>query len=691
MIMARTAKLFKNYSLCEGINISASKEKTDDKSFAFTNNTVYENGKLTTRKGLIPAGDVYLGNYDALGAFTKPMTVTDHTFTYANHTGKLAYDVWSDNRAFAIVSVYLFCDPLTVIMLGAITVGTRNGQFFPPQDLTFMMGKPVVGYGLYVFLSCRPDRSVYSSGTHEILEFVGGNTGFTEIPDNLIYVPVLYTNGRGNMFNEARKNGWVYEESPQYPEDVNLLTGKFRAFFTSDGYSSGFKLPIWQLDDTMPCVCRIYTSASDHVDWTLPANGHSATINYSGQQITATLDCSTGYLRFTKAGADFPIPKSSNLNGNNVMLVAYKNIPNCREAILTSSGSLKFGDRNYFFGNGFYKNEIYCSSSDEPFYFPESMKTTVGNSEESVTALHANGKNLFAFKNNGIFRITTNEQVSNNEMVLPIDVGRNYKITNRLKSIELSQKIGCNAPNTICTCGNKTVFSATDKKVYSLSENGALSELSNPVNKILYEFASSSLQNAFAFNYEHKYMLICTNRALILDFENAAFGLSSSFGNNKNSERVRWYYLTLPDSQSYLGGYSSKGTPHIICLSRNRKIWYVCNFAGEKDRIPNKRNQVITFEEKDIEFEITTNPYDFAEPTAKKSINSAVFFVSGNGIYEISISGDSQSSQQNIKIKNESVIKIYPFIMPCFNISASIKGKAPFTVSDLSFEYTLKK
>ena len=39
---------------------------------------------------------------------------------------------------------------LTVIMLGAITVGTRNGQFFPPQDLTFMMGKPVVGYGLYL-------------------------------------------------------------------------------------------------------------------------------------------------------------------------------------------------------------------------------------------------------------------------------------------------------------------------------------------------------------------------------------------------------------------------------------------------------------------------------------------------------------------------------------------------------------
>ncbi|MBO4468510.1 MAG: hypothetical protein J5766_04345 [Clostridia bacterium] len=685
--MARENKKTKGFALSGGMDNSGSREDIDDKKFYFAKNMVYEYGALRARKGLAPIGHGLIGNHDALGNLKTPLTVTDTPYSYSGVSGKLGYDIWSDGATFAFVNVYLFRDNMTVRVLGTITVNMVSGQFFLPKSIVFLTGNAVHGNGLYVFLCCTPGTETYDSGLFEIYEFSGSNLGFTHVSDSDFYVPVLYTNGRGNNFNEARRNGWVYEETPQYPEDVNLLTEQFKAFFTSDGYSSGFKLPVWQLDGSLPSFCRIYENADNYVEWILPPETQSSTINYNGYQITATLDCSTGYLRFTNNGSDYAIPKSQQLNGNNVMIVSHKYILNCRKAVLSSKGGVLFEDKIYLYGNGFYRNEIYCSASDNPLYFPESMKTTVGNFNEGVNALHAKGKTLFAFKNDGIFKISSNEQISKTDMVLPIDVGRNYQITNRLKSTELSEKIGCSAIKTIKNCGNKTIFLAQDKKIYCISDNGITAEISAPVNGLLSGLPAGDVSNAFAVRYGHNYLIFIGNHALVVDFENTEFGFTEKLGNRNGNSPVKWYYLVFPSSQGYTSGIETGGHPYIICTDRNRKVSYICGFSGDKDRIPDPTAQEPTTTDCDIEFELETKSFDLDDPTAKKSILSADLFLSGHGNFKIGICGDRYRSDQTIVLKGESVVKIYPFLLPSYAVSADISGKAPFSVSKFSLVY----
>lgn len=688
--MSRNTKTIKSFTLSGGIDFSGGKTETGDNSLYYAENIIRENGKLRTRKGLIPANSTHIGHHDAMGRLLVPFTVTDMSYSYSNYKGKLAYDVWSDGLTFAYVNVYIFRDDLSPRFLGKVTVSRSNNLFFPPKSVVFMTGKPVNGTGLFMIICCKPGTETYSLGSFNMYEFTGASLGFVHVPDSSYYVPIIYTNGRGNMFTEARKNGWVYDETPQYPEDVNLLTGKFKAFFTSDGYSSGFKLPIWQLDDSMPAYCRIYENADSYVEWVLPASGHSATINYNGYQITAKLDCSTGYLRFTNSGADYAVPRSQKLNGNNLMITAHKYLPDCRKAVLSSKNALMFEDKIYLYGNDFYKNEIYCCASDNILYFPESMKTTVGNFGDRVTALHAKGKSLFAFKKEGIFKISANEQISKTDMILPIDVGRNYQITNRLKSAEVLQKLGCTSPKTIKNCGNKTVFLSDDKKVFSVSDNGSVYEISAPINKILADISITDKERCFAACFDHNYLLFIENRAFLLDFESGEFGLSESRGNQNEIKRVKWYHLCFPSSQLYTGATKVGENLYIICENADMREAYVCMFSGQKDIVPFYTSTSSQPVESDIDFEIKTKAYDFGIPEVKKNIFSVDLLVSGKGIYKIGLDDGINTSNQNISIKEESDVKIYPFMPPSYSFSAGISGRAPFSLSKLSFEYDKK-
>ena len=689
--MPKNIKNSKHFCLDKGINSSVSRETIGDRNLFFGKNVIFKDGKLQSRAGLVPYSTNYIGKYSNSGQLKMPLTVTKTDYSYSNVSGKLAYDIWTDNQSSAYINVYLFRDTMALRSLGRITVGTVNGQFYNPQSVTFVTASTSNGNGLYVLVCCTPGPQTYSSGTFEIYEFAGDISGFTHVSDNSFYTPVLYTNGRGNNFSEARRNGWVFDDTPKYPEDVNLLTEKFRAYFSSDGYSSGFKLPLWELDSSKPCICRIYDTASQYSEWILPSNTHSATITFNNNSVTAALDCSTGYLRFTSQGTDYAIPASSKLNGNNIMLIAYKNIPDCRNAILSSKGAISFDDKVYLYGNGFYKNEIYCCDSSNPLYFPESMKTAVGNVTGEITAMYSKGKSLFAFKKDGIFKITSNEQMNKTEMEIPSDVGRNYHITNRLKSNELVKNIGCKSLKSICTCGDKIVFFSNNKKVYVLSDSGAINEISTPIGDLLAEISDSEINDCFLLSCEHNCFLFAANRSFLLDFKNAAFGLPTKFGNINGNESVKWHYLVFPDSQNYFSGITVGGKPYIICGDTNGKVSYVCKFSGNVDKVPDIQTTPNTLTEKRIELFIQTKSYDFDKPAAKKSILFTEFFVSGDGVYRININGNQGNSEQNISIKEDSVVRILPFLLPCYNVSADITGTAPFSLSKLTFEYNIKQ
>lgn len=51
----------------------------------------------------------------------------------------------------------------------------------------------------------------------------------------------------GGTCYEAAKAGIAYEAVAKYPENLNLLNGGFQAYFSLDGFSFAFQLPISDL------------------------------------------------------------------------------------------------------------------------------------------------------------------------------------------------------------------------------------------------------------------------------------------------------------------------------------------------------------------------------------------------------------------------------------------------------------
>ncbi|MBR3300233.1 MAG: hypothetical protein IKI68_01985, partial [Clostridia bacterium] len=115
-----------------------------------------------------------------------------------------------------------------------------------------------------------------------------------------------------------------------------------------------------------------------------------------------------------------------------------------------------------------------------------------------------------------------------------------------------------------------------------------------------------------------------------------------------------------------------------------------CMFSGQKDIVPFYTSTSSQPVESDIDFEIKTKAYDFGIPEVKKNIFSVDLLVSGKGIYKIGLDDGINTSNQNISIKEESDVKIYPFMPPSYSFSAGISGRAPFSLSKLSFEYDKK-
>ena len=83
--MSRNTKTIKSFTLSGGIDFSGGKTETGDNSLYYAENIIRENGKLRTRKGLIPANSTHIGHHDAMGRLLVPLTVTDMSYSFSNY------------------------------------------------------------------------------------------------------------------------------------------------------------------------------------------------------------------------------------------------------------------------------------------------------------------------------------------------------------------------------------------------------------------------------------------------------------------------------------------------------------------------------------------------------------------------------------------------------------------------------
>ena len=685
--MASNIKLNrKTYSFDGGINTFDSPNDISDNQLQAGNNVIFNNGNLTTRCGISPISEYRFGKYSASGNLIKSLTVTDTFFTYNGSLCKVAYDVWSDSVNFSDINIYLIFSNSTKKSLGKITVNKISGVFYPFQSVFFTVGKPTSGSGLYAFIRCSQNSESYNSGALKIYECSSNFSTFSELNENNFYAPTAFINGTGNNYKTAKKNGVVFDTSKKFPETDNMLTGKFKAYFSTDGYSSQFKLPFWKLNAQKPSVIRFYANTGSYAEWNLPANTQTATVNFNGAQVTATLNCTSGCVRFSSGNTDYAMPRANNTSANNLVVFASKVAPNDFATIVSSENSFAFGDSTFLYGNKVNKNEVYGFNPNNPLYFPKTEKCSVGNYKTDVLSLKSINNNLYAFKEDGIYKVAVTKNIQTNNFSLPNGDPDKKSYTAKLSCDTVSEEMGCLAKNSIKNCKNAILFLANDKKVYSLSGNSGLGEVSLPVNKELESISVAAANKAFCIKNNSSYMLFFENKCFLFDYKDYSFGSSNGKG-----EHIKWYKQTYPEGHIYEGGFEFGGVPYLVCSDTQKKVCYAYKFTGEYDEIADYYADEFTKIKKEIDFCFETKNYDFDNPLLKKDVKSFDMFVSGYGTFKIIISADGFVSEHNIVIKSsDNIIKILPLMPLLYNINLKISGKSPFKISKTQFNYLVK-
>ncbi|MDD4699338.1 MAG: hypothetical protein PHV07_03650 [Oscillospiraceae bacterium] len=383
--------------------------------------------------------------------------------------------------------------------------------------------------------------------------------------NNEIYVPTLLINGKGNNF--ATLTGTSKTEYPdafQF-ESQNMLTGKFKSYFKTDGVSSTYSLPTALTNEIITIK---YSKANGEIDsWTIAKDADTSdTVGGLNCVVSRT----NGTLTFYNAsGAATPLEKVLG-KPNNLEIIAYHTEATRSERIAKmtksiwfggSSGGIGGGTRLFICGNDDEPNLIWWSDLNNPLFFPQNNYAYIGDSAQKVTAFAKQSEMLVVFKPHETYYTTYVE--GNGYAVEDVISG---KITN-VKTVsatfplyQIHSEIGCDLPNTLQLCSNKLLWTNSDKKVYTLASTYSYSEknIYTVSEMIERKFKSLDFTAAFALDYDHHYLLFVGTKIFVLDYAAKAFDNITTNSDDVSLQKgITWYEWEQNLGIDIIGGISS--------------------------------------------------------------------------------------------------------------------------------------
>lgn len=654
-------------------------------------NVLFENGTLISRKGLSFNIDNALESYDDYSFFHKGLTVTDAKLLKDNQIHRVAYTVCGDRSSYQMLTVYLISPEGTTVATDKIEIRrTSYDIYYMFDNIIFLVGTKKSGCGLYAFLSRK-------SGLNDIFEIYELDSAYNKwirLYEQDFYIPVVYLNGHGNRYHDALAQGNISAQNTTKPESLNMLSPRFRAYFTSDGYSTLFKLPIKQLSADSTIVCRSYISPNNYREWIIPAFEESVTALTDLGNITMRCYRDTGYLSFyDENGTSIAIPISSVTSNN--LLVEASRLENDGLAEVMGCKLCQIYNSNVFF----YKNpqnpsRIYLAQIDNPLYFPENMKKSVGNPSDYVTAMAVQNNKLIAFKSSEIYLISIKKNDS--ELLLDGLVGstvtsfEDRQITQSL----IHGSVGCAKKETLTVCGNRLVWLSIDYRVYTLAtttygkENNVYC-VSTPIGNILKSYSEGELKNAFAFDHNGYYVLYIEQSLYMLNYRIKNFGISAVYtALGDHGDSISWYVMKLP-YQKYYSGYSNGDKIYLSCVDLLEKYCVIATLDGEKDMVLAVEDGKVIQKELSIESNITTKFFTLGNPNIRKNIEEVCICMDFSGEADIILNDADTEYKQTIfsAQKSSSPIKLMPHFKGVYGVSISVSAKSPISFKGIYIKY----
>ena len=677
----------KSYSinaLDGGLSLEASSDRIPHNCLKECVNMWYSGGRLKTRPGIHPLAP--LKNITEYETVKQGLTITDAVYYKDGVKYNVAYFITHDDVSFVRIYYYLVDINGQSIPIGEMMFNrVSSDTFYIPQSIFVAVGDKTLGAGIYVFIARK-------SGQNEQYNIYEASANLKEWLDcrNNYYVPVLYINGLGTRYNEARDIYSLSYPTPQFLEQRNLLTGEFKVYFTSDGISSVFNMPISNIDSGTAVHCRIYSDSKSYTEWIIPVNSDTATSKFSGDDVTVRCDRKAGVISFLHGADPYHIPLLPYCSNNNIVIKACKSVTNGLSSVVSSKHCLVYNSRLFVCGNTKKPNEIYSARLSNPLYFPQNAKTAAGDSTSGITALGLQSNKLIAFKASECYRIDINRGKEQNSPVL-IDRTEDIGATDRLEAVAISERIGCDCPHTVARCGNRLVWADSNGQVYMLvtttyGKENNIYKLSLPLAHSIADLGADTLKTAFAVVHKGYYMLIADGNAYLMYHRVKGFGYSPQYTDNANpTDTIAWYYWKLPEGIKISTGITA-GETCVLGAVDSEALWCYCaTFKDGPDKVIVSDTVKFTEEYHDIDTVFATADLDFDAPERFKrvecvSIDAALTY--GGKI----ILSDGKKMLSRSLLSQSGVLK-QNGINPVRKLSVRVEGTGDTKVGAIAFKY----
>ena len=396
--------------------------------------------------------------------------------------------------------------------------------------------------------------------------------------------------------------------------NYNLLGAGFRVGFNGDGESTVYQLPKQKDKDgnDIP-IDPLNDLHTNEVVVLIGDTEYKETDPDAG----FTVDRDAYTVTFTTAPAE---------GTDNVFITAYVTNPGYKEKIMGSKYAISYGGNNnshlFLAGNG--ESTYYYSDVFDASYFPEMNYAVIGSTEDDITGFGLQYNVLIVFKPTELFSVSyafTRDTTGRETMVL--------------SSQPVNNEVGCTAPRTIQYIDNRLTWFNSTYGVCTLCSTAILDErnvrvVSRNINGGEREpglLAEQNVNDAFALDYDGKYILFVGSTCYMWDYTNAPFSESLRRTVDDSAAATAWYRWNHI-------GFRTDDTqyPVDVGVVIGKKLLYGSGYA-----LCTFNSSLADFSQFAIESCYQTPMFDFQAFEALKTIKTAFFEVRGDTATKIHV------------------------------------------------------
>lgn len=443
------------------------------------------------------------------------------------------------------------------------------------------------------------------------------------------YVPTIFTNC--NHLGGGNQN-----------EDRNIMTPKVIMSFSPAAGDKTFKLADTNIDNTeidISYQAPMYTKVENY---TISAGSSSTQFtNDQGNTYSISIDRTQGLITWayvsgnltTKDSKGNTIPMTpdtwpgfsddSTYNVIDNLVFTYEKTIYTTNPILQctlaqwfggSLSGLGNGDCLMVTGNPAEPNKFWWSAMDDLTYWPANNFNSCGDSTDVITAFGKQSNSLFAFTADTVYRISYNATQPSSTTIPYEPFPRS----------QLSDKIGCDCPDTIELVDNCLTWLHSNGKVYRMvaienTDENAIIPISKNIELKIALNETAQLQNATACDTGEYYIIFAGLNAYAWDYDLVSFINYSS--SQKSQDRLAWFWWDTPSMQ-------------FNAFSDNGKIYtWGGDYVYDDNSVYDLGNIINSY--------IFTKDFDFGDPAYLKSVYSQWFTVmADDGILSLEVQDD---------------------------------------------------